>query len=51
VRHSGARGGHRREAAVVVGAGQAGLSSSYFLQRFGVDHVVLDADAGPGGAG
>jgi cation diffusion facilitator CzcD-associated flavoprotein CzcO len=38
-------------AAVVVGAGQAGLSSSYFLQRFGVDHVVLDADAGPGGAG
>jgi cation diffusion facilitator CzcD-associated flavoprotein CzcO len=35
---------------VVVGAGQAGLSSSYFLRRFGVRHVVLDADAGPGGA-
>jgi cation diffusion facilitator CzcD-associated flavoprotein CzcO len=35
---------------VVVGAGQAGLSSSYFLRRFGVGHVVLDADAGPGGA-
>jgi cation diffusion facilitator CzcD-associated flavoprotein CzcO len=37
-------------AAVVVGAGQAGLSGSYFLRRFGVPHVVLDADPGPGGA-
>jgi cation diffusion facilitator CzcD-associated flavoprotein CzcO len=35
---------------VVVGAGQAGLSSSYFLKRFGVGHVVLDAEDGPGGA-
>jgi len=35
---------------VVVGAGQAGLSASYHLLRKGVDHVVLDANAGPGGA-
>lgn len=36
--------------AVVVGAGQAGLSASYHLRRLGLDHVVLDADATPGGA-
>jgi cation diffusion facilitator CzcD-associated flavoprotein CzcO len=36
--------------AVVIGAGQAGLSASYHLGRLGIDHVVLDADAGPGGA-
>jgi cation diffusion facilitator CzcD-associated flavoprotein CzcO len=35
---------------VVIGAGQAGLSTSYHLQRRGIDHVVLDADDGPGGA-
>ncbi|NHC44467.1 NAD(P)-binding domain-containing protein [Motilibacter aurantiacus] len=39
---------------VVVGAGQAGLSAAYFLQRLGVPaergFVVLDADAAPGGA-
>ena len=35
---------------VVIGAGQAGLSASYHLQRLGLDHVVLDADAAPGGA-
>ncbi|GAA5156475.1 NAD(P)-binding domain-containing protein [Nocardioides marinquilinus] len=35
---------------VVVGAGQAGLSASYHLRRRGLEHVVLDADAGPGGA-
>lgn len=35
---------------LVVGAGQAGLSASYHLQRRGIDHVVLDADAAPGGA-
>lgn len=34
----------------VVGAGQAGLSSGYFLRRAGLDHVILDADAGAGGA-
>jgi cation diffusion facilitator CzcD-associated flavoprotein CzcO len=36
--------------AVVIGAGQAGLSASYHLQRRGVSHVVLDADEAPGGA-
>lgn len=35
---------------VVIGAGQAGLSSAYFLSRAGLDHVTLDADAAPGGA-
>jgi len=36
--------------AVVIGAGQAGLSTSYHLRRLGVDHVVLDANDAPGGA-
>ena len=27
---------------VVVGAGQAGLAVSYYLQAFGVEHVVLE---------
>lgn len=35
---------------VVIGAGQAGLSASYHLQRRGLSHVVLDADAHAGGA-
>ena len=35
---------------VVIGAGQAGLSASYHLMRRGLSHVVLDADAAPGGA-
>jgi cation diffusion facilitator CzcD-associated flavoprotein CzcO len=34
----------------VIGAGQAGLSSGYFLRRAGLEHVILDADEGPGGA-
>jgi cation diffusion facilitator CzcD-associated flavoprotein CzcO len=36
--------------AVVIGAGQAGLSASYHLERLGLDHVVLDAGRRPGGA-
>ena len=32
----------RRTTVVVIGAGQAGLSSSYYLSHFGVDHVVLE---------
>ena len=36
--------------AVVIGAGQAGLSASYHLKRRGLAHVVLDADDSPGGA-
>jgi len=35
---------------VVIGAGQAGLSTSFHLLRRGVDHVVLDANERPGGA-
>ena len=34
----------------VIGAGQAGLSASYHLQRLGIRHVVLDANEAPGGA-
>lgn len=36
--------------AVVIGAGQAGLSTSHHLSRRGIRHVVLDADERPGGA-
>lgn len=36
--------------AVVIGAGQAGLSASYHLSRLGVDFVVLDANPTQGGA-
>lgn len=39
---------------IVIGAGQAGLSTAYFLRRFGFEPgrrmVVLDASEGPGGA-
>jgi cation diffusion facilitator CzcD-associated flavoprotein CzcO len=35
---------------VVIGAGQAGLAASFHLLRRGVDHVVLDANRGAGGA-
>ncbi|WP_035768394.1 FAD-dependent oxidoreductase [Arthrobacter castelli] len=40
--------------AVVIGAGQAGLSAAYHLKRRGLapedDFIVLDANEGPGGA-
>lgn len=35
---------------IVIGAGQAGLSTSYHLRRLGVEHLVLDANDAPGGA-
>lgn len=35
---------------IVIGAGQAGLSASFHLGRLGIRHVVLDANAHPGGA-
>ncbi|MFG2232203.1 FAD-dependent oxidoreductase [Streptomyces sp. NPDC048723] len=35
---------------VVIGAGQAGLSSAYHLTRAGLGHVVLDHAPRPGGA-
>ncbi|MET9830918.1 ArsO family NAD(P)H-dependent flavin-containing monooxygenase [Streptomyces sp. NPDC006385] len=41
---------HRSTDVVVVGGGQAGLAAGYHLRRLGVDFVVLDAQAEPGGA-
>jgi hypothetical protein len=35
---------------LVIGAGQAGLSSAYFLQKHAIDFAVLDANPTPGGA-
>lgn len=35
---------------VVIGAGQAGLACAYYLRRSGLDWLVLDAEAQPGGA-
>lgn len=35
---------------VVVGGGQAGLATSYYLRRAGIDHLVLDREPEPGGA-
>lgn len=35
---------------VVIGAGQAGLSTAYHLRRLGVGFVVLDGASRPGGA-
>lgn len=34
----------------VIGAGQAGLSAAYHLQRRGLEFAVFDAEEGPGGA-
>ncbi len=34
---------------VVVGSGPGGLQTSYWLQRLGIDHVLLSADDAPGG--
>lgn len=35
---------------MVIGAGQAGLSSAYFLRRAEMDFVMLDSNPEPGGA-
>lgn len=35
---------------VVVGGGQAGLAAGYHLRRRGLDSVIVDADAAPGGS-
>ena len=35
---------------VVIGAGQAGLATGYFLKRSGLSFVLLDSESGPGGA-
>ena len=36
--------------AIVVGGGQSGLATSYYLRRFKVDFLVLDNQEEPGGA-
>lgn len=35
---------------IIVGAGQAGLSTAFYLQRAGITPVLLDAQPGPGAA-
>lgn len=35
---------------IVIGGGQAGLATAYYLRRAGLSYQVLDAAAGPGGA-
>ncbi|MGT0190790.1 ArsO family NAD(P)H-dependent flavin-containing monooxygenase [Burkholderia pyrrocinia] len=35
---------------VVIGGGQAGLATAYFLRRAGLDYLVLDDQSTPGGA-
>lgn len=40
----------RRTDVVVIGGGQSGLAAGYHLRRLGVEFVVLDAQAEPGGA-
>jgi cation diffusion facilitator CzcD-associated flavoprotein CzcO len=40
---------HRTDV-LVIGAGQAGLSAAHHLARTSTDHIVLDAESGPGGA-
>lgn len=44
-RRSAAPDSPEHHAVVVIGAGQAGLSAGYHLQRRGIDHVILDAAA------
>src|SRR4051794_16956198 len=48
------RGGPGEVDAVVIGVGQAGLASAYFLAKLGLrpeaEFVVLDAKPAPGGA-
>lgn len=35
---------------IIIGGGQMGLSLGYYLRRAGVDFLILDAEAGTGGA-
>lgn len=35
---------------VVIGGGQAGLASAYYLRKTGLSYTILDAEEGPGGA-
>ncbi|KOU96378.1 ArsO family NAD(P)H-dependent flavin-containing monooxygenase [Streptomyces sp. MMS21 TC-5] len=40
----------QRTDVVVIGGGQSGLAAGYHLRRLGIEHVILDAQAAPGGA-
>ncbi|MFL1901219.1 ArsO family NAD(P)H-dependent flavin-containing monooxygenase [Streptomyces tauricus] len=40
----------RHTQVVIIGGGQSGLAAGYHLRRQGVDFVILDAQASPGGA-
>ncbi|HUS14431.1 MAG TPA: ArsO family NAD(P)H-dependent flavin-containing monooxygenase [Chloroflexia bacterium] len=40
----------QESAVVVIGGGQAGLATGYYLRRTGLSYVILDAEPGPGGA-
>lgn len=35
---------------IIIGGGQSGLAASYYLQKRGIDHIVLDAAAQPASA-
>lgn len=35
---------------IIIGGGQAGLATAYFLRRTGLSYLILDAEDGPGGA-
>lgn len=35
---------------IIIGGGQAGLATSYYLSRQGHEHVVLEKGARPGNA-
>ncbi len=38
------------EQVVIIGAGQAGLSTAYYLKRLGIDALILDTNSTFGGA-
>ena len=38
------------EQVIIIGAGQAGLSTAYYLKRNGIDPLILDANPTHGGA-
>ena len=44
------RGAMEHHTAVVVGGGQSGLATAYYLRRYEVDFLILDNQEEPGGA-
>ncbi|KQB85717.1 FAD-dependent oxidoreductase [Corynebacterium lowii] len=36
--------------AIIIGAGQAGLATAYYLRKEGIDYLILDDQPSPGGA-